>query len=503
MASFSGYDIGGALGSFNNLMQEGYNDRMALERYNREAEIKAQQQAFANELAGREAEARYGVRSYDPASLPGLYEQPMGVDLTSQLYGNGPLNPPVAQPQSFAVPGSGMPAYQAPVYRPAVMPSAPVVQGRAPSGFRDPAMFAAPVDSGVQMMPPNVGGNPNPQAYVDQAAAAVQKTTPTPEPDSGSIPQGITAQDWIDSEALVKAKTSQVAKEILPVFKEEKKPERKAQEVAKRVIDTHIAQQRNPAMSLEEKVRMLGGYIDPSNGRVFLPKGTSEAYQQGTLKALGASAAGSMNAEIQLLRLQQQAQEAALARNERESSRRSDQEFRQAMAEDQRAFLAAQAAAADAARERDLQTRLGSEDPNRRLREEGYRLQYQSLGNDIAAIDRQIQVDQKAMLDPTYSVVATDKEKEAANARIKGLMSQREEIKKRQLELGNMMMGAGSAPQVRQDLSSQAPVQPKTITSQSGNKVSVNGDGTVTLTRADGKSVTIREDVARQKGLIQ
>lgn len=139
---FQGYDIASGFNNYSNLLAQGYKDQLALRQYQEQAALKAQQQAFANEIAGREAEAKFGRRSYNQDLYPGLYE-PMIPAIAERAVGG----PPELAPGSSAA-NLRMPA----PFNPNPMPQRPMMnQGVLPNGApgpaRDPSSVMSPSDS--------------------------------------------------------------------------------------------------------------------------------------------------------------------------------------------------------------------------------------------------------------------------------------------------------------------------------------------------------------------
>lgn len=135
---FQGYDIASGFNNYSNLLAQGYKDQLALRQYQEQQAIKAQQQAFANEIATREAEAKFGRRSYNQDLYPGLYE-PMIPAIAERAVGA----PPEVYPGSSAA-NLRMPA----PYNPNPMPARPgVLINGAPGPARDPSSVMSPTDS--------------------------------------------------------------------------------------------------------------------------------------------------------------------------------------------------------------------------------------------------------------------------------------------------------------------------------------------------------------------
>jgi len=139
---FQGYDIASGFNNYSNLLAQGYKDQLALRQYQEQAALKAQQQAFANEIATREAEAKFGRRSYNQDLYPGLYE-PMIPAIAERAVGG----PPELAPGSSAA-NLRMPA----PFNPNPMPPRPMMnQGvlinGAPGPVRNPSSVMSPTDS--------------------------------------------------------------------------------------------------------------------------------------------------------------------------------------------------------------------------------------------------------------------------------------------------------------------------------------------------------------------
>lgn len=128
---FQGYDIASGFNNYSNLLAQGYKDQLALRQYQEQQAIKAQQQAFQNEIATREAEAKFGGRSYNQDLYPGLFED-MIPEIASRFV--DPQRPPVLEANPLRMPAPYNPNPQ--------MPQSP--QPMYMGGSRSPSSVSAP-----------------------------------------------------------------------------------------------------------------------------------------------------------------------------------------------------------------------------------------------------------------------------------------------------------------------------------------------------------------------
>ncbi len=128
---FQGYDIASGFNNYSNLLAQGYKDQLALRQYQEQAALKAQQQAFQNEIMTREAESKFGGRSYNQDLYPGLFE-----DMIPEIAGRyvDPQRPPIEEANPLRMPAPYNPNPQ--------MPQRP--QPMYMGGGRGPSSVSAP-----------------------------------------------------------------------------------------------------------------------------------------------------------------------------------------------------------------------------------------------------------------------------------------------------------------------------------------------------------------------